>query len=265
MRNLLHRISQYLFYFLKATNQYSLQSPFLYTLYQSAVRRQKPTESFARIEEQRRHYLRSQQQVTVHDYGAGGGQAHHTYTVRQRRVAHMAKSSLSSQHVSVLLHRLVNHFSCTHVVELGTSLGINTLYLAGGQQRRVATFEGCPNTAALAKGTFNRFGFGHIQTMVGPIDDQLPGYLAKSPPVDFAFIDANHRYAPTMRYFQWLVNASLPQTVIVFDDIHWSPGMTKAWKAACRHPKVTLSLDLYRVGVVLLNPELPQQHHVLAF
>jgi predicted O-methyltransferase YrrM len=49
--------------------------------------------------------------------------------------------------------------------------------------------------------------------------------------IDFVYIDGNHRYEPTMKYFDLLMQYSHEGTILVSDDIHWSLEMTQAWKA----------------------------------
>ncbi len=262
MHNHLHRTAQYLSYLLYATNHYSLHSPFLFDLYHSVIANGTQLPSMKRVEPLRKQLAGNDRTIQMNDFGAGAGK----YTTRTQKISTIARNSLSSAKTSALLHRLANYFQCQHIVELGTSLGINTAYLAAeAQNREVVTFEGCPNIAHLAGQNFQQLGIDHIKQYVGPIDEQLPAYLQHNPQVDLAFLDANHRYEPTMRYFNWLLDVAHPQTLFVFDDIHWSVEMTRAWQAIIRHPGVTLTLDLYQVGLVFVNPELPRQHHILSF
>jgi hypothetical protein len=43
------------------------------------------------------------------------------------------------------------------------------------------------------------------------------------------------------------------------DDIYWSEGMTKAWQAIKKHPDVTLSIDIFDIGIVFFRKELSKQ------
>ncbi|MFZ9719521.1 MAG: class I SAM-dependent methyltransferase, partial [Chitinophagaceae bacterium] len=90
--------------------------------------------------------------------------------------------------------------------------------------------------------------------------------LKKMGKLDFVFIDGNHAYAPTLRYF----NAMLPfvhsGTVMILDDIHWSAEMEKAWQAISNHSAVTLSIDLFFVGILFFREEqLHKQHFRIHF
>jgi len=61
--------------------------------------------------------------------------------------------------------------------------------------------------------------------------------------------------------------AGAPQrpACIIFDDIYWSEGMQQAWTEICARPEVTLSLDLFHMGVVFFNPGLTKEHYYIRY
>jgi predicted O-methyltransferase YrrM len=168
-----------------------------------------------------------------------------------------------------LLFRLVKRFKAKTIVDLGTSLGVTTAYLAQSAKRtqgQVITFEGCPQTAAVAQQNFAQLGLTNITTVVGNIDQTLDQQVAAlSAPIDLAFFDANHRYEPTVRYFETCLPKIQNDTVFIFDDIHWSTEMEQAWAYIQKHPAVSVTVDLYWVGLVFFRKEQPKQDFVLQF
>ncbi|MEJ7676871.1 MAG: hypothetical protein WKG06_03140 [Segetibacter sp.] len=53
------------------------------------------------------------------------------------------------------MFRIVNYYQANNIIELGTSLGITTSYLASANLKgNVYTFEGAKQVAAIAKQTF---------------------------------------------------------------------------------------------------------------
>jgi len=151
----------------------------------------------------------------------------------------------------------------TCIVELGTSFGINALYLSEAKGATVTTFEGAPAIADIAALTFEFAGKENIRLTVGNIDQTLPAFLQQVRQVDFVFIDANHMYGPTIRYFEWLLKKIHERSVLVVDDIHCSPGMERAWEEIKGHRLVYGSADLYRCGIVFFDPSLNKQHVIL--
>ena len=201
--------------------------------------------------------------MQVRDFGAGS----HTGAGPQRRLRDIARTAAKPAALAQLLFRLVNHFRPRTILELGTSLGLTTAYLAAADSRsRVLTFEGCPNTATVARETFEVLNLRNVTLIEGNLDDTLAPTLATlDGPLDFAFFDGNHRYEPTLRYFNLCAAHRTEQSVFVLDDIHWSGEMERAWAAICQHPDVTLTVDLFFVGLVFFRRNQPKQHFILRF
>ena len=184
----------------------------------------------------------------------------------QRTVRSIARYSLSSPKFSRLLYRLAIDQSSDYIVELGTSLGITSLYLSKARpSARVCTLEGAAPIADLAEPLFRRAPYTNVQLIRGNIDQTLPEALAQLPRVDLAYLDANHRYEPTVRYFEWLVAKTDERSIIVIDDIYWSYEMQRAWEHIKQHPAVTLSLDIFDAGVVFFLPLKVKQDYTLMF
>jgi len=253
----LFQISTYLTYWLDAVDEHSLHSPFFYDLYTKVI--SMPYTAHAIAEARRKSLLENNTSISVRDFGVGSM----TLKSNERRLRDIARTSLTPAALSALYARLIAYSKSTTVLELGTSLGINTLYLALGGTR-VTTFEGSPEIAAQARANFEAAGTSNITLIQGNIDQTLPSWLAhSSDKVDFAFIDANHRYEPTMRYFQWLLPRIHAGSVLIFDDIHYSKEMQRAWEELRQHTLVYASADLYRCGLLFFDPSLNKQHVVL--
>jgi predicted O-methyltransferase YrrM len=149
---------------------------------------------------------------------------------------------------------LLNCFTAS-IVELGTCLGITTLYLhAAAPNAKVYTLEGCPQTAGVAKDVFGKAGVKDINVITGNFDDTLPGVIAGLDKLDFVYIDGNHQRDATLKYFEWCLPKVHEDTMLIFDDIYWSEGMKQAWAQIKSHPDVTATVDLYWIGLVFFKP-----------
>ncbi len=251
----------YLRFWLRSGNAHGLHSPFVFGLYTSVVRHTGTFGAYAPIEARRQQLLNSPVSISVTDFGAGS----HTGAGRQRRLADIARTAAKPPHLAQLLFRLVNYFRPATILELGTSLGLTTAYLAAADsRRRVVTFEGCPNVAATARETFAALQLSNVAIVEGNIDHTLaPTLLALNVAVDFVFFDGNHRYEPTLRYFERCLVHRTDESVFVLDDIHWSAEMEQAWEVIKAHPEVTLTVDLFYIGLVFFRKNQPKQHFSL--
>jgi predicted O-methyltransferase YrrM len=234
-----------------------IHSPFLFRQINVLFREHRPYYCYAKIEKLRRALAHDDRMVFVEDYGTGNS--------RECRVSQIAKCSLPPKHAQ-LLFRLVNDRNPKYILELGTSLGLTTSYLASVNSASVChTIEGAPKLAELAKQNFSKLYINNIVAHVGNIDEILPEVLKTLPTIDFAFFDANHTKEATMRYFHLCLSKINGKSMFVFDDIHWSEEMASAWNEIKNHPKVRVSLDVYEMGILYFDEELQKGDFVVRF
>lgn len=217
---------------------------------------------FQQIEELRTELLADRSEIEVLDFGAGS----RVNNSPKRQIRHIAKNAEKPRRFARLLYRLVQHFQPKYILDLGTSLGMTTAYLSAAEpSARVVSFEGCPETARIARQNFEQLHCHTIEVVVGNLDETLPRRVEQLPAIDFAFFDANHRYEPTVSYFETCLTKAHEDSVFVFDDIHWSDQMEQAWHYIQAHPKVTVTIDLFFVGLVFFRTKQPKQHFVLKY
>lgn len=249
----------------RARDEHSLHSPFVFELYTRIIRTAKPDKSpFADIQALRRELRRSRRRIEITDFGAGS----RVNTSRQRAIGDIVRNSEKPPRFGWLMYRLVRRFGAKTIFDLGTSFGLTTACLARAATEtggRVVTFEGCPQTAAVAEENFARLGIQNVDLVVGNLDETLAQQIKAVQQLDFAFFDANHRYEPTMRYFAACLSKINNDTVFIFDDIHWSAEMELAWEEIKAHPAVTVTIDLFYIGLVFFRHEQPKQHFTLNF
>ncbi|MBO0935681.1 class I SAM-dependent methyltransferase [Fibrella sp. HMF5335] len=257
-------IAAYLRHLWQARDEHALHSPFVYSLYTQAIRSRAKPAATAQIEALRKALYRSSETIQVTDYGAGSRTRNGTV----RSVADIARAAQKSPRYAQLLYRLVRHMQARTVLELGTSLGLTTAYLAqavaetGGQ---LISFEGCPSIASLARQHLTQLHCPPVEIVEGNLDQTLASRLVNLTSLDLVFFDANHRYEPTLAYFETALTKAHNDSLFVFDDIHWSADMERAWAAIQAHPATRVTIDLFGVGLVFFRREQPEQHFILQF
>jgi predicted O-methyltransferase YrrM len=254
----LHQIISYIKYLSKAGNAHHLHSPYAYQLYCDIIATKKNYYCFSNIEALRLKLLQDNTSFEKREFGTGKNK---TVSVRE-----IAKRSVKPAKDSQLLFKLIAHSHSKKILEIGTSLGLSTAYMANADSMsQVVTLEGCEHTLDIAKKNFELLRLKNIQTIQGNFDDTLPTALNQLGEVDFVFFDGNHQYEATMKYFTECLPLTHSKTIFVFDDIYWSKGMTQAWQEICAHSSVKLSIDLFSLGLVFFAPELSKQHVTLRF
>ncbi|MCX6182743.1 MAG: class I SAM-dependent methyltransferase [Bacteroidetes bacterium] len=249
-------------YLLRAKTRYSIHSPFVFKLYSEVILSKKHYYPFDEIEGARKALLANENEITITDFGAGSQFGNG----RKRKIKDIAQRAAKPEKFGKLFFRLVDHLQPKNIVELGTSLGMSTSYLAAANKNAVVeTLEGCPETAKVARKVFDSLKLNNINITVGNFDETFQNVLSKTTSLDFVFIDGNHQYEPTVRYFKQCLPLVHEETLLIFDDIHWSDEMEKAWKEIQQHPEVTATVDLFFIGLVFFKKGREKEHFILQF
>jgi predicted O-methyltransferase YrrM len=179
-----------------------------------------------RIEGLRRQLLRSNDEIEVDDYGAGS----RVFKGKSRKVKKIARHVLQSEKVAFALLRVLkfwgNKGSGKKILEMGTSLGVTTAYLAASGWE-VETWEGCQETANYARKNWRDLGCeGQIESKVGTFNKLMAETQGGW---DVVFLDGHHDGDATLEYVECLKTKLKPGGAILVDDIDWSKGMKEAW------------------------------------
>ena len=256
----LYPLKAFLNHWLHVVDEHSIHSPYFYDFFKNVIKGESSPPHFPELEKLRLQLLSNPLEVNIDDFGAGSAML----AGSKRKLSEIAKTSLSEEKYSALYYRIVQFLKAERIVELGTCLGVTTLYLAQDKDCKVITFEGSPALANVALTNFEYFEKKNIELIEGNIDVTLPDFLQDPTKINFAFIDANHRYTPTIKYFNQLVMRLDEASILVIDDIHWSEEMERAWNELKANELVYGSIDLFRCGILFFEPGLNRQHYVLS-
>lgn len=259
----MNRLWQYILHLRHAKGIFWIHSPFVFGLYERVFRAKTPAET-ARFEELRRALAADNTLLEIEDFGAGfdGNAMRHI----QKSVATVAKRSARRKREGDLLYLLCRELQPKRCLEFGTNLGISTLYqmAALAPDAEWHTMEGSAALAEIAQRNFRQFGIQPI-VHIGEFSQILSELLIDKKPFDYVFIDGNHRYAPTIAYFEQLLPHIADGGCIVFDDIYWSEEMRTAWREIAAHPAVSVSLDVYYMGIVFVRRPQRKEHFLVRY
>ena len=257
------QIISYFNYNRKAVTRYKIHSPFVYELIEKVFRDKTNYPELTDLDRVHRRYARRKDKIETADYGAGAGNK--KYKRRIRKVGKLVRERSHNRSQLEFLYRLARYFKPGTILEIGTAAGISTLYLGkGSPDSRLITMEGCMGLAGVAKKSFKKRNM-NIELEVGNFDDILDHVLEGVDTLDMVFFDGNHRKEPTLDYYNKCVRLANENSVFLFDDIHWSYGMEKAWNMIKKDERVSISIDLYWIGLVFFRKGVAKQDFVIRY
>ncbi|MBW6490132.1 MAG: class I SAM-dependent methyltransferase [Lentimicrobium sp.] len=261
----LHMIGQYLKYLIFAKNRHGIHSPFVYKFLDEVLYDKAAYPDYHIVEKEVEKLKHNHSLIETTDFASGnlsGG-----YGFRKRRISEIASTAGITVRHGRLLYRVVKYFKPVTMLEMGTSLGISTMYQAKGNPEAEFTgMEGCFNISSYTRKNLEKVNCQHVVLKIGPFIDTLPEVLSHyENNLYYAFIDGDHTYEGTMNYFEQIKKHINPNSILIFHDIHWSPEMGKAWNEIMKHPDVKITLDLFYMGIVFFRQELSKQDFIIRY
>jgi predicted O-methyltransferase YrrM len=254
----------YLKHAVRARSKYQIHSPFVFGFYQSVLKDHHNYSQYRVVNRLRKELETISRFIKRKDMGARCKD----FPCDQRfvRVKDIVHHSSVSRKKGELLFRLIREYKPSTILELGTSLGISTIYFGlAAPESQIITIEGCLDSANLARENFIKAGLKNINVITGNFEDKLAVALAEMPVTDIVFFDGNHKKEPTLAYFEACLHHIHPGTIFIFDDIHWSAGMEEAWNIIRQNPQVKVSIDIYHMGIVFFKEELSKEDFTIRF
>jgi predicted O-methyltransferase YrrM len=252
-----HQIKAFVGHWLDRVEQHSIHSPFFFDFFNKVIRVDKQPACAPDIEDIRQKLLHNPSMLEVEDHGSGRNRK------SRRKLSDIVHRSASPGEYAQLMLRICQYTGAKKIIELGTSVGLTTLYLSYAPQAAVYTFEGSHALANVALTNFEFLERPNIELIEGEISTTLPEFLQRDTvKIGFAFLDANHSYEPTMKYFDILMRRFNEKSIMVIDDIHNTPEMERVWKDISGHEIVYGSIDLFRCGILFFDPALNRQRFV---
>lgn len=247
----------------KPTGGHGIHSPYVYKLYTEVIEPDKQEKVFEKIEEYRRELKGCGLSVIRKSIGESINSGYRGEEVSLKKIA---RTVAIPKHLGRLLYRLTKHYQPENIIELGTSIGISTMYLAASNLKTsIFTIEGDEAVLGIAQNRFRKNGLTNIQTLSGVFEEQLPRILNEVKSVDLVFIDGDHSGRALISYFNQILPKINEKSIIIVDDIRWSKSMEKAWEYICSNSQVSISIDLFRCGILIFEKGITKQHFLLRY
>lgn len=160
-----------------------------------------------------------------------------------------------------LLHGLIQYTQTQRALELGTTFGISSLYIARGlldvypvRTCSLISLESDYELARIAERQLNRLGYSDFaQVMDGERSYSLDRALEQVAPLQFVHMSAVAEGAMLPDQIALVMPHAVNGTVIAVEGIHASSGHTRAWQTIKELPRVAAAVDLWKWGILIIG------------
>lgn len=262
--NRINFILKFLIYLVSSKHKrgHGIHSPFVFNLIQHVFGNKQVNTDLIEIKKVRKKLSKSKKIINLKGFGAGS----HYGKSKQKLLGKIVNISAISKKYGHLLYRLVQYYKPNTIIELGTSVGISTMYMAiGSKKSKVFSIEGEPELVEIARNNIKDMNLDNAELFQSNFDDILPEILNKSESPLLIYIDGNHNKDATLGYFNKIIGNMEHKKILVIDDINWSREMNKAWKAIKTDKRVKVTIDIFKMGLVFFNEGLSKQNYTIKF
>ena len=248
---------EYLKYRIKAKGRHGIHSPFVYNFVNKCLTT-KMDKKFISTQKKLFKNLKSDKTIiNVNDFGAGSKKLSN-----QRSISSIFANSSSKGKYGKLLYSISNYYNPKNILEFGTSLGIGSIHFsAGNKTTNITTIEACKNTILIAQKNFKITNSTNIQPILSTFNEFLASYSGGK--FDVIFIDGHHDGIALIDYLERLKPHTHNESLFILDDIRWSNSMLEAWKSIINDSYYHVSLDLFRMGIILPRHQQTKEHFTI--
>ncbi|MDA8594974.1 class I SAM-dependent methyltransferase [Flavobacteriaceae bacterium] len=251
-------LKSYIIFYLKSTNQHGVHSPFVYDFLCNGIYKKVTSKQLGNWQNYRKHLKGISHKVPNYNIGAKS----RIIKGSDSRINKIAKIAGSSRRKASLLIKIIQYFNSHKVLELGTNVGLGTYALKlGSPESVIMTIEGNTELSNFSQGQFEKLKLKDINVLNNEFSEGLKKLDKES--FDLIFIDGNHQYESTLKYFNWALGHLNENGLIIFDDIYWSNQMTQAWEEILNDDRIHLSIDFFNLGIIMKRPKQRKQHFIL--
>ncbi len=245
---------RYLPYYFHAKTYYRIHSPLAYEFASAILEDKRNFYAFASLNALQKSLRRDERSIAL--LPNEESQPPTIVTMQQIQYQHYV-----SRYYHEILFRTIHFYKPEFILELGTSLGITTMYAAAAAlNRNIYTIEQEPAIANAAKQHFNLLRFKNIQPIIGDYQEMIDNELLAEKKIDCLILSLeNISHKNILK--PYLERLNEPSLIIIL-------GISKAskrelWQFIQQHQKVTLTIDVYNLGIAFCNTNILEKQQIM--
>ena len=245
--------------FIRYRKGFGVHSPFVFNLITKVIEEEYPYYSFYDIELIRKELSFREEKITYIDPYKKG-------TSKTETVSEIVKHWAIKPKHGELLFRLANYFKSKHILQVGPTTGLSTLYLSSyAKGLNCVTLESVPEFTSIIQTALEKIGRNPVDIRTGSYTDELPKALEQLGTLDLAYFNTANEPAQNRWLFKECLKKINKNTIFIFEGIKANQEMRNFWQEVCAYPDATVTLDLYSMGIVIFNPRLHKRDYIVYF
>ena len=219
---------------------HGVHSPFIYNLITKVIEEKTPYYVFEDIENFRKELLNCENPINI-----------------------LTAKETQTKNYGALLFRLVNFFKCSNILQIGSSTGLMSLYLALPLRKSCKCYALEEKTGLLDPACVfaEKHSLMNLHCIEGAYAANLNRLKPEISSFDFIFINTMGNREKTQEALRLTESFIYQDTVMVIDNIRNNKAMRTLWKEIKNRQDVRLTVDLLSLGLVFFNTKLNKQHY----
>lgn len=184
---------------------------------------------------------------------------------RKKSKAHW-KRYLENYRIYELLFRLANYAEANTILEIGTSVGVSSIYLSCSRKNaRFITLDEKSETNEMALSLFKNYS-SKVDFRAGIASDMLPQAIDELETIDFLLLHpGNYTLDSIQLMVEMCLDKSNPQSVFVIQDIYSSHAIKNWWHELVSDQRMGITFDLYDMGIIFFDKKKIKQDYRVNF
>lgn len=244
----------YLQYYFRAKNYYRVHSPVVYEFASTILEDNRNFYAFPSLRALQKSLQKDQRSIALRSNQKG-------YAPAITTLQQIENQYYIPCYYHEILFRTIHFYKPHFILELGTSLGITTMYAAAAAiNRNIYTIEQEPSIANAAKQHFNLLRFNNIENIVEDYEKIIDNELLIGKKIDCLILSLQVALSEDLlkKYMEQLHESSL----LIITGIA-KASKQEMWRFIQQHKKVTLTIDLYNLGIAFCNTDILEAQHLL--
>tara|TARA_B100000886_G_scaffold338850_1_gene302679 strand:- start:2174 stop:2791 length:618 start_codon:yes stop_codon:yes gene_type:complete len=166
-----------------------------------------------------------------------------SYKKKYSKIINVNTSTFNSKHKE-LIFRIINHYKLDNILEIGHCKHINRTFLTNSRSK------------------VNLFYYSTKTSQISEINTQNN---AQSKNFDFAFYNLKNNDYLTLNKFINHLKYFHNNSIVAINNIHQSKKMEEVWRKIIFQKEVTVSIDLFFIGLVFFRKEQVKENFIIRF